>query len=68
MSEKTGKANEARRNFLRGVTTGAVLVAAAAIAVGAPKRAAATESKADRKKVRYKETEHVKRFYQTNRY
>jgi gas vesicle protein len=67
MSGNSGNANQARRNFLRGVATGSVLAAAAA-AIAAPQRAAASESKADRKKARYKETEHVKRFYQTNRY
>lgn len=57
-----------RRDFLRGAGTGTLLVAAA-LAVGAPKRAMAkTETKEERKKSRYKETEHVKRYYQTNRY
>ncbi len=67
MSEKTeGKA--ARRDFLRGAGTGTLLVAAA-LAVGAPRRAMAkAETKEERKKSRYKETAHVKRFYETNRY
>lgn len=66
MSEKTNKA--ARRDFLRGTATGTLLVAAAA-AVGAPRQAwAKPETKEERKKSRYKETDHVKRYYQTNRY
>jgi hypothetical protein len=67
MSEnENGKAG--RRNFLRGAGTGTLLVAAA-LAVGAPRRAMAKpETKEERKKSRYKETAHVKRFYETNRY
>ena len=67
MSEKT-ESKAARRDILRGAATGTLLVAAA-LAVGAPKRAwAKPETKEERKKSRYKETDHVKRFYQTNRY
>lgn len=66
MSEKTDKA--ARRGFLRGTATGTLLVAAA-MAVGAPKKAwAKPETKEERKRSRYKETDHVKRYYETNRY
>lgn len=67
MSEnQNGKAG--RRDFLRGAGTG-TLVVAAALAVGAPRRAMAKpETKEERKKSRYKESEHVKRYYQTNRY
>jgi hypothetical protein len=65
MSAKTeGKA--ARRDFLRGSALGAVLAAAA---IAAPRRALAkAETKEERKRARYKETAHVKRFYETNRY
>ena len=66
MSDKKQKA--ARRDFLRGTATG-TLLAAAALVVGAPKQAwAKPETKEERKKSRYKESAHVKRFYETNRY
>lgn len=65
MSEKK-ESKAGRRDFLRGTATG-TLLAAAAIAV--PGRARAKpETKEERKKSRYKESEHVKRYYQTNRY
>jgi len=67
MSEKK-ESKAGRRDFLRGTATG-TLLAAAAIAVGAPKKAwAKPETKEERKKSRYQESEHVKRFYQSNRY
>ena len=67
MSEKR-ESKAGRRDFLRGTATG-TLLAAAAIAVGAPGKAwAKPETKEERKKSRYKETDHVKRYYQTNRY
>lgn len=65
MSEKN-EGKTARRDILRGTALGALLVAAA---VGAPKRALAKpETKDERKKARYQESAHVKRFYETNRY
>jgi hypothetical protein len=68
MSETSGKSRVERRDFLRGVATGSLLVAAA-VAVAAPKRAEAKpETREERRKARYKETAHVKRYYQTNRY
>lgn len=67
MSDKK-QSKAARRDFLRGTATG-TLLAAAALAVAAPKQAwAKPETKDERKKARYKETDHVKRYYQTNRY
>jgi hypothetical protein len=59
-----------RRGFLRSAGKGAAGTAAVAVTtVGltAPP-AAATENRADRLKARYRETEHVKTFYRTNRY
>lgn len=59
-----------RRGFLRGLSTGAVgtaAVAATGIAI-APGAAEAAESVAERKKARYRETDHVKAYYRTNRY
>jgi hypothetical protein len=55
-----------RRGFLRSI--GGASVAGAAVAAGMPTPAAATESDAEKKKVRYRETDHVKAFYRTNRY
>jgi hypothetical protein len=55
-----------RRDFLRAMGAGAgVAVTAAAPFAG---EAAAAESDADKKKTRYKETDHVKAFYKVNRY
>lgn len=56
----------ARRNFLRAGLAGASVAAASTAAVIAP--AKATESDADKKKARYQESAHVKKYYQTNRY
>ena len=46
------------------------VAAAAAAAVVAPVagEAQATESRSDARKARYRETDHVRRFYATNRY
>jgi len=67
MREKK-ESKSARRDFLRGTATGTVL-AAAALAVAGPRKAwAKPETKEERKKSRYKESDHVKRFYETNRY
>ena len=66
MAEQKKQAGFDRRGFLRTLTTGASVAAASAAAV-AP-AAAQTESDAEKKKARYKETDHVKKFYATNRY
>jgi hypothetical protein len=47
---------------------GGSAVAAAAIVPLAGAEAVADESKADRVKARYKETDHVKNYYRVNRY
>jgi hypothetical protein len=57
-----------RRGFLKSIGTGAAGAATVAAGVTATTPAIAAESTADKKKVRYKETEHVKKFYATNRY
>lgn len=54
----------ARRGFLGAI---AGLSAAAAV-TGAAGTAAAQESAEERTKARYQETEHVLKFYETNRY
>jgi hypothetical protein len=67
---KAGETNVDRRKFLRSLGSGAagsVAVAAGGVAV-VPVAAEAAESAADRKKARYKETDHVKAYYRTNRY
>jgi hypothetical protein len=55
-----------RRDFLRALGAGAGLSAltAAPLATGA----AAAESETDKKKTRYRESDHVKAFYRVNRY
>jgi len=65
MSDETDRKPQ-RRDFLNGLAAG-TLAAAAALAV--PRKALAIpESKAVREKTRYQLSEHVKRFYETNRY
>jgi hypothetical protein len=55
-----------RRDFLRAMGAGAGLAVAAAapLATGAD----AAESDQEKRKARYKETDHVKKYYQVNRY
>jgi nitrous oxide reductase len=70
MKSKTDVAKVDRRKFLRSLGSGAVgtaAVAAGGVAV-APATAEAAESAAERTKARYKETDHVKTYYRTNRY
>jgi hypothetical protein len=55
-----------RRGFLRAAGVGAAAAAVATVAVK-PEQAAAAENAETRKKQRYKETEHVKRYYDSNR-
>ncbi len=54
-----------RRGFLRAASLGAGATAATAPFAAAP---AAAETGDQRTKARYKESAHVKRFYETNRY
>jgi hypothetical protein len=55
-----------RRDFLRTLGVGATAVAATAPLAGEAR--ADTESNDEKRKARYKETEHVKTFYRVNRY
>ncbi|MCW0232550.1 MAG: twin-arginine translocation signal domain-containing protein [Ferrovibrio sp.] len=55
-----------RRSFLRTAGVGAAAAAVAGVVV-APTSAEAAENAETRKKQRYKETEHVKRYYDSNR-
>jgi secreted PhoX family phosphatase len=57
-----------RRGFLKGIGTGAAGAATVAAGVSASTPAVAATSAAEKKKARYKETEHVKKYYATNRY
>ncbi|HXN43511.1 MAG TPA: twin-arginine translocation signal domain-containing protein [Xanthobacteraceae bacterium] len=57
----------ARRDFLRVLATGAG-AAAAASAAPLTSPAAVAESDQEKRKARYKETEHVKAFYRVNKY
>ena len=55
-----------RRDFLRTLGVGATAVAATAPLAGDAR--ADTESNDEKRKARYKETEHVKTYYRVNRY
>ena len=64
---KSGKNSVARRDFLRALATGAGAAAAAGAApLSTP--ALAAESDQEKRKARYKETDHVKAYYRVNRY
>lgn len=68
MSTKIPKADLNRRGFLKGVGTGATGAVTVAAGVGLSESAVAAESAADKKKVRYRASDHVKKYYETNRY
>ena len=68
MSSKPEKNELDRRSFFKSLGGAS---AAAAVAVAAPLAATpalATENQNERTKARYKDSEHVKNFYRTNRY
>ena len=54
-----------RRRFLQALSVGAAVTAAAPLATEAM---ADTETNDEKRKSRYKETEHVKSYYRVNRY
>ncbi len=60
------KATVDRRKFLRALGAGAGVAAAAAPLATTAK--ADTENNDEKRKARYKETDHVKTFYRVNRY
>ena len=70
MKSKQGEGNVDRRGFLRSL--GSSVAGTAAVAAGtvaaSPTAAEAAENAADRVKKRYRETDHVKAYYRTNRY
>jgi len=55
-----------RREFLRVLGAGATIAAAAPL--GAREAKADTETNDEKRKARYRETDHVKTFYRVNRY
>lgn len=65
--DKTDKTLD-RRGFLKGIGTGAAGAATVAAGGSTTTAAIAAESGADKKKTRYRESEHVKKYYATNRY
>jgi nitrous oxide reductase len=74
MSRVAKHVAQARRSILGalGLATGAAVVAPAAAALEASGSTAglapAKENEAEKRKPRYRETDHVKAFYRTNRY
>ena len=62
-----GHATVGRRDFLRALGAGAG-VAATAAPRSQPSAKADTENNDEKRKARYKETDHVKTFYRVNRY
>jgi hypothetical protein len=56
-----------RRDFLRAMATGAGVAAVSAGPL-ATTAAADTENNDEKRKARYKETDHIKTFYRVNRY
>ena len=65
--ERERKTTLGRREFLRTLGAGATVAAAAATPLADEARAD-TESNDEKRKSRYRETEHVKTFYRVNRY
>jgi hypothetical protein len=64
--KKSDKTGVGRREFLRVLGAGAGAAAAAAPLATAAK--ADSENNDEKRKARYKETDHVKAFYRVNRY
>ena len=62
------KTTVGRRDFLRKVGIGAVGAGAAVAAPLAGPARADTESNAEKRKARYKETDHIKTYYRVNSY
>jgi len=67
MKNKEQKGNVGRRDFLRALGAGAGVAVAAGAPLATP-AAADSENNDEKRKARYKETEHVKTFYKVNRY
>ena len=65
--KEQNKTKVARRDFLRAMATGAGVAAVSAGPL-ASTAAADSENNDEKRKARYKETDHVKMFYRVNRY
>jgi hypothetical protein len=65
--KQPGKAAVGRRNFLRAVGAGAGIAATGAVPLARDARAD-SETDDEKRKPRYRETEHVKTYYKVNRY
>ena len=65
--KREGKAKVGRRDFLRVLSAGAAGAAAGAGALTTGAQAD-SESNDEKRKSRYRETEHVKTFYRVNKY
>ena len=63
--KRDNKPTLGRRDFLRALGAGAAVTAAAPLATEAR---ADSETNDEKRKARYKETDHVKAFYRVNRY
>ena len=68
MSNETEKKAVDRRSFFRGLGGAAAVAGAAASTSLGASPAVAAESQDEKTKARYKETDHVKAYYRTNRY
>jgi nitrous oxide reductase len=67
MNNEEQKGKVGRRDFLRALGAGAGVAVAAGGPLATP-AAADSENNDEKRKARYKETEHVKTFYRVNRY
>jgi nitrous oxide reductase len=67
MKNEEQKGKVGRRDFLRALGAGAGVAVAAGGPLATP-AAADSENNDEKRKARYKETEHVKTFYRVNRY
>jgi hypothetical protein len=65
--KRESKTTVGRREFLRTLGAGAGVAVAAATPLMTEAKAD-TESNAEKRKARYRETDHVKTFYRVNRY
>ena len=65
MMHATGKTSLGRRQFLRAFGAGAAVAAASPLALEAK---ADSETNDEKRKSRYKESDHVKAYYRVNRY
>jgi hypothetical protein len=66
MMSESSKPAVGRRDFLRALAVGAGAAATSAAPLASD--AAAAESEQEKRKPRYKETDHVKAYYRVNRY